>query len=67
MGERTLGQVGYEAYAEVTRWKSLATGQDLPQWSSLRPDIQAAWERAAIAIKSSTRGDQPNPIDNDCG
>lgn len=43
----------YEAYCEHTGWKSLATGQDLPQWSDLRPDIKEAWravERAATEM-----------------
>lgn len=47
---KTPGQIGYEAYANHTGWKSLATGQDLPQWDGLSAAIKQAWEVAAAAV-----------------
>jgi hypothetical protein len=38
-----LAQRAYEAYANHTGWKSLATDQPLPQWSDLPEGIQQAW------------------------
>jgi hypothetical protein len=49
MGEKTSGQVAYEAYAEHTGWKSLATGDALPAWADLQPEIKEAWEKAGYA------------------
>lgn len=47
---KTYGQIGYEAYRAHTGGKSLATGQEIPQWENLAPIIQAAWEAAGEAI-----------------
>lgn len=44
-----LGRALYEAYAKHTEWKSLATGDPLPQWDALKPAIQAAWNASAGA------------------
>jgi hypothetical protein len=44
----------YEAYCEDTDWKSLATGQDLPEWENLPPAIQRAWK--AVAVKAMYLG-----------
>jgi len=38
-----LAREAYEAYATSTKWKSLVSGQPLPQWDSLSPEIQKAW------------------------
>lgn len=38
-----LAQEAYEAYANHTGWKSLATGQPLPQWDTLSQAIKDAW------------------------
>lgn len=46
-----LAKVAYEAYCNHTGWKSLATGQDLPQWEVLKPSIKAAWLVSARAIR----------------
>ena len=46
-----LGRVAYEAYCGNTGWKSLVSGADLPQWDALKPEIRAAWEIAAEAVK----------------
>lgn len=37
----------YEAYCRHTNWKSLATGQPLPQWDALPEAIRKAWEVSA--------------------
>jgi hypothetical protein len=33
----------YTAYCDHTNWKSLATGDSLPQWDRLRESIREAW------------------------
>lgn len=43
-------QIAYEAYCEQTGWKSLVTGADLPRYEDLNPEIQTAWNKAALAI-----------------
>ena len=48
---KETAQVLYEAYCEHTGWKSLASGQDLPQWSGLREDIKEAWRASARAVE----------------
>jgi hypothetical protein len=47
----TLGEVLYNGYCAKTKWKSLATGQPLPAWEALRPDIQEAWHASALALE----------------
>jgi len=47
--EWNRAQIAYEAYAEHTDWKSLATGDNLPTWSDLPLTIRAAWFYAAEA------------------
>jgi len=47
----TQGQRAYEGYCKHTDWKSLISGASLPPWSGLKPEIQAAWEASAHAIK----------------
>lgn len=46
----TEGEVAYEGYCFCTKGKSLATGDDLPEWQYLPAEIQAAWEAAAQAV-----------------
>jgi hypothetical protein len=43
MEAMNLAKEAYEAYANHTGWKSLATGAQLPQWDALSSEIQAAW------------------------
>ncbi len=43
-----LAQRAYEAYADNTQWKSVATGATLPPWEQLSETIQAAW-KASVA------------------
>jgi len=57
---KTIGQIAYEAYAEHTEWKSLATGCRLPAWSLLNPAIKEAWEVTAHKVQSvSPRTSKP--------
>lgn len=57
----SLGQLGYEAYATHTGWKSLATGQALPAWPELKPEIQQAWEATGLAYEAYFRKNNWNP------
>ncbi len=54
---KTRAQIAYEAYFEAAGGKSLATGQPLPQWDALSPEIRAAWEAAAVAVMKSVGQD----------
>jgi hypothetical protein len=47
--DRTLGQVGYEAYAAHTGGKTF-DGRDMPLWAALPERIRDAWEAAAVAM-----------------
>jgi hypothetical protein len=46
------GQIGYEAYRAHTGGVSLATGQSIPEWQHLKPEIQAAWDAAGTALRA---------------
>ena len=48
--EVNAAQLSYEAYCNHTGWKSLVSGQALPQWHNLKPEIQAAWQAASVAV-----------------
>lgn len=52
MNTKSIGQIAYEAYCEHTNWKSLVSGQDLPQWDKVKPEIKEAWEAAAVAVEN---------------
>jgi hypothetical protein len=51
-----LAKEAYEAYANHTGWKSLATGQSLPQWEKLSPEIQKAWTVSAAWVAGKVSG-----------
>lgn len=58
MTEKTLGEIGYEAYRAHTDGKSLVSGQPIPEFTKLSPPIQEAWEKAGQAVAASVgRGD----------
>lgn len=59
-----LAQEAYEAYANHTGWKSLATGQQLPQWDALPDAIKEAWKVSAawVAGKVSGQHDWQIPV-----
>ena len=62
----TLAELAYEAYRAHTGGISLASGQPIPEWSALKPEIQDAWKAStdlvSIALDcdavSSTVGEQ---------
>lgn len=47
---KSKAQIAYEAYCNHTGWKSLATGDNLPEWNTLPQNIRDAWEAAVDAI-----------------
>lgn len=44
------GQVAYEGYRVYAEGRSLVTGDDLPEWHGLAPEVRAAWRAAADAV-----------------
>lgn len=40
-------KAGYDSYAKATGNKSLATGDDLPEWAYLPQAIRDAWQQSA--------------------
>jgi hypothetical protein len=59
-----LAKEAYEAYANHTGWKSLATGASLPHWDQLSLEIQRAWNisTAWVVGKASGAHDWQIPI-----
>lgn len=56
MSEKSLGQIGYEAYGETANWKTF-DGRDMPRWEDLSEmetgrETQRRWEVAAEAISA---------------
>lgn len=51
--EKTLGNIGYDAYCKFTDNKSLITGAQLPPFAELKTPIQEAWEKAGQAVAAS--------------
>lgn len=49
--EEYLGRVAYGGYRLTSGGVSLIDGQDLPEWSDLRDEIQSAWCAAAGAVQ----------------
>lgn len=47
-----LGRFAYEGYCSYTGYKSLVTGEPLPTWENLKPEIREAWEVAASKVIS---------------
>ena len=56
----TNGEVAYNAYCNLSGWKSLASGADLPPFSGTKPEIRDAWEAAAQAVL-----DHNTPVTNE--
>jgi len=46
----TLAQLAYEAYRAHTGGISLASGQPIPAWDALKPEIQEAWKASADLV-----------------
>jgi len=51
-----LAKEAYEAYANSTKRKSLVSGDPLPQWDLLSPEIQRAWSVSAAWIVGKLSG-----------
>ena len=49
MTDISHGRAAYEAYRAASGGRSLVSGDPLPGWDDLRPDIRKAWDAAAIA------------------
>jgi len=54
---KELAAIAYEAYRNHTGGKSLATGQNIPEWPDLAPVIQEAWRAAANAVANAAADD----------
>jgi hypothetical protein len=50
MRNYTFAKIAYDAYCKQAGGKSLATGDPLPEFYSLREAIQDAWYTAAEAV-----------------
>jgi len=48
------GKIAYEAYCKATGGKSLISGDELPAWEALKPEIQNAWTQAGLAVEYET-------------
>ena len=49
MTNEEWGKIAYNAYCENRNWKSF-NGDDLPNWESVKPDIQMGWIASAEAV-----------------
>lgn len=47
----TLGWTAYNAYRRASHYRSLVSGDPLPEWSELPEQIQQAWASAAEAVR----------------
>ncbi len=45
-----LPQLAYEAYRAHTGGISLASGQAIPAWDALKPEIQEAWRASTTSV-----------------
>lgn len=52
----SLGQIAYEAYCASTGGKSLISGDQLPGWDGLKPEIRTAWEAAGERVADCMPG-----------
>lgn len=65
MSEKTLGQIGYEAYAAAQpAGLSSISGAELPTWDGQSPGIQRRWEAGGEAVRQAVldrmqEGDSP--------
>ena len=62
---KTLGQANYEGYCEASGNKSLISGQALPGWMDLKPEIQAAWNLAAKRVDQTIRASHGSPVQDE--
>lgn len=61
-----FGQVAYDAYCDTRNWKSF-NGDPLPQWPDVKPDIQAGWRQAAVAVLNAHASPPPQECGPACG
>lgn len=54
-------KLAYEAYRAHTGGVSLASGQKIPPFDMLRPEIQDAWGASATALDSDLGEEDENP------
>lgn len=47
---KTLGQIAFEAYKE-SKDNVTYDSKPIPMWEELGTDVQAAWEKAAYAVR----------------
>lgn len=45
-----LGKLAYDAYCTMTGWKSLKSGDPLPQWEDLPLEMKDAWSMAGLRV-----------------
>jgi hypothetical protein len=67
VSKKSLGQIAYEAYCNVRKWKAFDGGK-LPSWTLVIGDYKLAWEAAAIAIRKKIieeKGDKENEQQQD--
>lgn len=48
-----LARVAYESYCNATGYKSLITGDDLPQWNCLPTAVKLAWIEVVAAVREA--------------
>lgn len=58
-----LGMIAYNAYCESTGWVSAVSGESLPDWTEQSPEIRAAWNAAAEALRAHFN----QALDNETG
>lgn len=46
----SLGKIAYSRYRSFSNGKSLATGQSIPEWEGLKPEIKEAWIASSTAV-----------------
>lgn len=50
---RSRGQRNYEGYRRKAGGVSLVSGDSLPEWDALAPDVRSAWEAGAEEVLTS--------------
>lgn len=60
---RSRGQRNYEGYCRKAGGVSLVSGDSLPAWDALHPDIQAAWEAGAEEVVTGREHSWSGPVE----
>ena len=61
----SAARAAYEAYCNYTGGRSLVTGDLLPTWINLKPEIKNAWLCAARAAWKAIEEALPDPPSKD--